>query len=161
MTANQTPAIQETLSETEEQFKKWRNTVGLFLGPVVAALLYLTDMPQLSHKAHLLAAVLGWTVVWWVCEPVPLGMTALASSVMCVVLGVEDAKKVFAPYADPIIYLFLGGFMLAEAMAIHGLDKRFAYGIMSSRLVGNSTGRILGAFGLICAFLSIYPFFTG
>ncbi|MGD9975571.1 MAG: DASS family sodium-coupled anion symporter, partial [Desulfatirhabdiaceae bacterium] len=156
MTANQTPAIQETLSETEEQFEKWRNTVGLFLGPVVAALLYLTDMPQLSHKAHLLAAVLGWTVVWWVCEPIPLGMTALASSVMCVVLGVEDAKKVFAPYADPIIYLFLGGFMLAEAMAIHGLDKRFAYGIMSSRLVGNSTGRILGAFGLICAFLSMW-----
>ncbi|MCK7502799.1 MAG: SLC13 family permease [Desulfobacterales bacterium] len=85
-----------------------------------------------------------------------LAMTALGSSVLCVVLGVEGAKKVFAPYADPIIYLFLGSFMLAEAMAIHGLDKRFAYGIMSLKLVGNSTGRILLAFGFICAFLSMW-----
>jgi sodium-dependent dicarboxylate transporter 2/3/5 len=71
-------------------------------------------------------------------------------------LGVADAKTVFAPYADPIIYLFLGSFMLAEAMAVHGLDKRFAYGIMSLKLVGNSSGRILLAFGAICAFLSMW-----
>jgi sodium-dependent dicarboxylate transporter 2/3/5 len=156
MNINQNPVIQETLSEQEEQFEKWRNTIGLFLGPLVALIIYFMEMPQLSHQAHLLAAILGWTVVWWICEPIPLGMTALASSVLCVVFGVEAAKKVFAPYADPIIYLFLGGFMLAEAMAIHGLDKRFAYAIMSSKLVGNSSGRILGAFGLICAFLSMW-----
>ncbi|MFH0729029.1 MAG: DASS family sodium-coupled anion symporter [Pseudomonadota bacterium] len=156
MNINQHPVIQETLSEQEEQFEKWRNTIGLFLGPLVAVIIYFMEMPQLSHQAHLLAAILGWTVVWWICEPIPLGMTALASSVLCVVFGVEAAKKVFAPYADPIIYLFLGGFMLAEAMAIHGLDKRFAYAIMSSKLVGNSSGRILGAFGLICAFLSMW-----
>jgi sodium-dependent dicarboxylate transporter 2/3/5 len=156
MNINQNTVIQETLSEQEEQFEKWRNTIGLFLGPLVAVIIYFMEMPQLSHQAHLLAAVLGWTVVWWICEPIPLGMTALASSVLCVVLGVEAAKKVFAPYADPIIYLFLGSFMLAEAMAIHRLDKRFAYAIMSSKLVGNSTGRILGAFGLICAFLSMW-----
>ena len=104
----------------------------------------------------MLAAILGWTVVWWICEPVPLCMTALASSVLCVVLGVEGAKKVFAPYSDPIIYLFLGSFILAEGMAIHGLDKRFAYHIMSMKAVGNSTGRILAAFGFICAFVSMW-----
>ena len=118
--------------------------------------LYLIDMPSLSPKAHILAAVLSWTVVWWVCEPIPLAMTALMSSVLCVIFGVSDARAVFAPYADPIIYLFLGSFMLAEAMAIHGLDKRFAYGIMSLKFVGNSTGRILLAFGFICAFLSMW-----
>jgi sodium-dependent dicarboxylate transporter 2/3/5 len=52
--------------------------------------------------------------------------------------------------------LFLGSFILAEAMAIHGLDKRFAYAIMSMKSVGNSTGRILFAFGFICAFLSMW-----
>lgn len=109
MNINQDPVLQETLSEQEEQFEKWRNTIGLFLGPLVALIIYFMEMPQISHQAHLLAAILGWTVVWWICEPIPLGMTALASSVLCVVFGVEAAKKVFAPYADPIIYLFLGG----------------------------------------------------
>jgi sodium-dependent dicarboxylate transporter 2/3/5 len=148
--------LNETISPQEQAFDKWRNTVGLFLGPLVALALYLADMPALGPKAHALAAILSWTVVWWVCEPIPLAMTALLSSALCVIFGVGDAKAVFAPYADPIIYLFLGSFMLAEAMAIHGLDKRFAYAIMSLKFVGNSTGRILLAFGFICAFLSMW-----
>ena len=148
--------LKETVSPQEQTFDRWRNNIGLFLGPLVAVTLYLIDMPSLSPKAHVLAAVLSWTVVWWVCEPIPLAMTALLSSVLCVIFGVSDARAVFAPYADPIIYLFLGSFMLAEAMAIHGLDKRFAYGIMSLKFVGNSTGRILLAFGFICAFLSMW-----
>lgn len=156
MTENTIPEIAETLSSAEETFEKWRHTVGLFLGPILALMVYLADMPELSGKAHMLAAILAWTVVWWICEPIPLCMTALGSSVLCVVLGVEGAKTVFAPYSDPIIYLFLGSFILAEGMAIHRLDKRFAYAIMSMKAVGNSTGRILAAFGFICAFVSMW-----
>lgn len=156
MAENQAPVIAETLSEGEEKFEKWRNTIGLFLGPIIGLIVYMIDMPQLSHKAHVLAAILAWTVTWWICEPIPLAMTALGSSVLCVLFGVDGAKKVFAPYADPLIFIFLGSFILAEAMAIHGLDKRFAYAIMSSKLVGSSTGRILAAFGFICAFLSMW-----
>ena len=148
--------LKESAPEHEKNFDKWRNTIGLFLGPLVALVVYSTDMPSLSPKAHALAAILSWTVVWWICEPIPLAMTALLSSVLCVVFGIGEARAVFAPYADPIIYLFLGSFMLAEAMSIHGLDKRFAYRIMSLRFVGNSTGRILLAFGFICAFLSMW-----
>jgi sodium-dependent dicarboxylate transporter 2/3/5 len=146
----------ETLSEQEEIFEKWRNRIGLFLGPLVAVSIYVTDMPSLTPKAHLLAAILSWTVIWWICEPIPLAMSALFSSVLCVISGVADAKTVFAPYADPIICLFLGSFMLAEAMTIHGLDKRFAHGIISLKYVGHRTGRILFAFGFICAFLSMW-----
>ena len=148
--------IRETLSEQEETFEKWRKRTGLVLGPLVAGSTYLMDMPSLTPKAHALAAILSWTVVWWICEPIPLAMSALFASVLCVVLGVADAKIVFAPYADPIIFLFLGSFMLAEAMRIHGLDKRFAHGIMSLKFVGNNTGCILFAFGFICAFLSMW-----
>jgi sodium-dependent dicarboxylate transporter 2/3/5 len=148
--------LEETISKKEELFEKWRNTIGLFLGPLLALAVYLTDMPSLSPKAHTLAAILSWIVVWWICEPIPLPMSALLSSVLCVVFGIADAKSVFAPYADPIIYLFLGSFMLAEAMTIHGLDKRFAHGIMSLKFVGHNTGCILFAFGFICAFLSMW-----
>ncbi len=154
--ASQSEGINEAPSEKEGGVEKWRKAVGLFLAPALALAVYLMDLPSLSPKAHILAAVLSWTVVWWVCEPIPLAMTALFGSVLCVVFGVADAKTVFAPYADPIIYLFLGSFMLAEAMAIHGLDKRFAYGIMSIRSVGDSSSRILFTFGFICAFLSMW-----
>lgn len=146
----------ETLSPQEERFELWRNTIGLFLGPAAALILYLIPMPSLSSQAHTLAAIIGWVGIWWITEPIPIPMSALMGAVLCVLFGVANVKTVFAPFADPIIYLFLGSFMLAEAMAIHGLDKRFAFAIMSMKTVGNSTGRILGAFGIICGFLSMW-----
>jgi len=148
--------VKATLSPQEERFEMWRNTVGLFLGPVVAIILWTIHMPALSYKAHVLAGILGWVVVWWICEPVPIPMTALIGAIMCVILNVASARVAFAPFADPIIYLFLGSFILAESMSNHGLDKRFAYGIMSLKLVGNSTGRLLAAYGAIAAFISIW-----
>jgi len=146
----------ETLSAGEERFEYWRNTIGLFLGPLIGFILYLVPMPDLTPQAHILAAILGLIVTWWICEPVPIPITALLGAVLCVVFGVADAKTVFAPFADPIIFLFLGSFILAEAKAIHGLDKRFAYAIMSMKFVGNSAARILIAYGFICAFLSMW-----
>ena len=67
----------ETLSEREEIFEKWRKTVGLVLGPLAGLAIYLMDMPYPSPEAHTLAAILSWTVVWWICEPIPLAMTAI------------------------------------------------------------------------------------
>lgn len=148
--------VKETLSPAEERFELWRNTIGLFLGPLIGLIIYLIPMPALTPKAHILATILAWIVVWWITEPVPIPITALLGAVLCVVFDVASAKVAFAPFADPIIYLFLGSFILAEAMSVHGLDKRLAFGIMSLKWVGNSTGRILFAYGLICAFLSMW-----
>src|SRR5512143_3950798 len=60
--------IQETLSPGEESFERWRRVVGLFLGPLVAIILLLADLPGLGRDAHVLAGILGWVVVWWICE---------------------------------------------------------------------------------------------
>jgi sodium-dependent dicarboxylate transporter 2/3/5 len=75
---------------------------------------------------------------------------------MCVLFGVAGAKTVFAPFADPIIYLFLGSFILARGMMVHGVDKRFAYQLMSMRWVGSSAGRIMFMFGAVAAFISMW-----
>lgn len=148
--------MKEILTPQEEQFERGRKSIGLFLGPAAAVVLFLLPLSSLSREAHTLAAIIGWVVVWWITEPIPLSMTALLGAVLCVLLGVTNAKAAFAAFADPMIFLFLGSFILAEAMAVHGLDKRFAYGIMSIRWVGNRAGRILFAFGFICAFLSMW-----
>ena len=148
--------VKATLTPAEERFERYRNTIGLFLGPLVALIIYWIPMPGLSPKAHTLASIIGWIVTWWVTEPIPIPMSALVGAVLCVVFDVADARKAFAPFADPTIYLFLGSFILAEAMAVHGLDKRFAYGIMSLKLVGNSSGRILFVYGAITAFISMW-----
>ena len=75
-------------------------------------------------------------VVLWMTEALPLAVTALLGPTMVVLLGVASVRVVFAPFADPIIFLFIGSFMLAEAMFVHGLDRRLAYSALSSRWVG-------------------------
>jgi len=146
----------EILTPQEERFEHWRKTIGLILGPCAAILFNLLSMPSLSRQAHTLAAIIAWVVVWWITEPIPLSMTAVLGAVLCVVFNVTTVKSAFAAFADPMIFLFMGSFILAEAMAVHRLDKRFAYGIMSIRWVGNRSGRILFVFGSICAFISMW-----
>ena len=145
----------EVYSPAEEQFNRRRRTAGLFLGPVVLVALLLAPLP-LSTPAHRLAAVLAMMVVFWVTEALPLAVTALIGPVLTIVLGVAPARTAFAPFADPIIFLFIGSFMLAEAMFVHGLDRRIAFGALSSSAVGGSPARILIVYGAVGAGLSMW-----
>jgi solute carrier family 13 (sodium-dependent dicarboxylate transporter), member 2/3/5 len=146
----------EAVSPLEEKFESWRRRISLFAGPLLALALLLRPMPGLSREAHLLAAIIGWIVVWWIGEPVPLPVSALLGALLCVLAGVADAKTVLAPFAEPTIFLFLGSFMLARAMSVHALDRRVAFAILSSRWIGDRAWRILFAYGAIAAFISMW-----
>ena len=148
--------VEQRLSEAEIKFERWRNTIGLFLGPVVFAALLLLPFPGLPSAAHRLLAILGLVITFWVTEPVPIPVTALWGAVLCVILGVGPDREVLASFAHPIVFLFMGSFIIAEAMKVHGLDRRFAFAILSVRWVGNSSRRLLLAIGLIAAALSMW-----
>jgi sodium-dependent dicarboxylate transporter 2/3/5 len=149
-------ALPATLSPAEERFERYRRTIGLFLGPVVAALLALLPLPSLTPEAHTLAAIIGWIVVWWMTEPIPIPISALLGAVLCVLCGVASAAQVLRAFAEPPIFLFLGSFILAKAMTVHGLDKRLAYRILSIKWVSDSAARILLVYGGIGAFISMW-----
>ena len=144
------------ISPLEEIFESWRQKISFFLGPLLALTLLLAPMPGLSANAHTLAAIIGWVVVWWIGEPVPIPITAVLGAVLCVLAGVGDAKTVLAPFAEPTIFLFLGSFILARAMNVHALDRRLAYGILSMGWIRDRSWRILFAFGAITAFISMW-----
>jgi solute carrier family 13 (sodium-dependent dicarboxylate transporter), member 2/3/5 len=103
-----------------------------------------------------LAAVLAAVVILWVTEALPLPVTALLGAAACVVLGVAPARDVFAPFADPLIFLFIGAFILARAIFLHGLDRRVAYAVLSLPWVGARPSRILLAFGAVTALISAW-----
>ena len=146
----------EVLTPKEERFERRRRTIGLLLGPAAAIGIYFVPLPSLSPEAHTLAAILTWVVLWWVTEPVPLPVTALLGAILSVIADVAPVKTVLAPFADPIIFLFMGSFVIARAMMLHGLDRRFAYAILSMKWIGDKPGRILFAFGLICTGISMW-----
>jgi len=90
-------------------------------------------MPALSPAAHRLAAILLWVLAYWIGEAIPIPATALLGPVLCVLLGIAEPAAVFAPFANPIVFLFLGSFLLAEAMIVHRLNERIALTVLSVR----------------------------
>jgi sodium-dependent dicarboxylate transporter 2/3/5 len=151
---------QGRLTEAEERFERGRRTVGLFLGPLVFLLLLILPL-ELDGRQQGLAAVLGLVVTWWITEAIPIPVSGVIGLCLCVVLNVASADEVFGSVADSTIFLFIGSFIIAEAMLVHGLDRRFAFNILGLRWVGNSTYRIIAAFGFIGAATSPFMSNTG
>jgi sodium-dependent dicarboxylate transporter 2/3/5 len=131
-----------------------RERAGLALAAAAFAAVLLAPFSTLSPEAHRLAAVIAAVVVLWVTEAIPLPATALLGVSAAVGLGVAPARDAFAPFADPLMFLFIGAFMLARAIFVHGLNRRVAYGVLSLPWVGMSAGRILFAFGAVTAAIS-------
>lgn len=130
-------------------------TVGLFAGPLIALVLLLMD-PQggLSDAAWRTAALGLWMAIWWATEAVPVGVTAFIPLIFFAPLQITGIKEAAAPYANPIIYLYLGGFMIAAAMQKWNLHKRIALALLS---VSGTNGRSLVAgFMLAAALLSMW-----
>jgi sodium-dependent dicarboxylate transporter 2/3/5 len=150
------PRIDEVYSAAEKRFNRRRQTVGLILAPLTLLALLAYPTATLSPEAHRLAAILGMVVVLWITEALPMAATAILGPVLAVVFQVVPARPALAPFADPIIFLFIGGFILAEAMFVHGLDRRIAYTALGSRLVGSNPARILFVYGAVATSLSMW-----
>jgi len=142
------------LSPGEERFEAIRRRSGFVLAPAAALVIALLDFPSLSPEAHRLAAVMIAVVLLWMTESLPMPVTALLGASACVVLEVAPAKVVFAPFADPLMFLFIGSFILSQAIFVHGLDRRVAFTVLSRSWVGASPSRLLLAFGMISAAIS-------
>jgi solute carrier family 13 (sodium-dependent dicarboxylate transporter), member 2/3/5 len=154
----------EVLTPAEERFERARQTTGLILGPVAFLIMYLLPLP-LPRDQHTLAAILVFTIIYWLSEAIPIPVTAVLALALCVIFNVpsvgpnaEDAPGdiVFAGFADPVIFLFIGAFILAQAMITHGLDRRFAFLVLSLPGVGRSTYGVIIAFGVIAASISAF-----
>ena len=142
------------MMKSDIAFDGARHAIGAVLGPLSMLLICLITIPGMEPAQQKLLAVLAWTAIWWICEPVPIPVTSLLGPTLCVLMDIAPMKEVFSAFANPMIFLFMGGFMLAKAMMVNGLDKRIAYGIMSMKLVGDSPKRIFMAMGVACMMCS-------
>jgi sodium-dependent dicarboxylate transporter 2/3/5 len=129
--------------------------IGLVVGVAAFALLVAWPPPAgLGVPAQRAGAVAALMAVWWVTEAIPIYATALLPLVLYPLLGVLDAKQAAAPYAEPTIFLFLGGFFLAMAMVRWGLHRRFALHVI--RLHGTSRRHLVFGFMAATAAISMW-----
>lgn len=108
----------------------------------------------LSSDGRAAAALAAWMAVWWLTEALPLSVTALVPVALFPPVGAASLSEAAAPYAHPLIFLFLGGFLLAAAMERWGLHRRLALAVVAR--AGARPGRIVAAFMGVTAFLSLW-----
>ena len=95
-----------------------------------------------------------WMVVWWVSDAAPMAITSLLPIILFPGLGIFSLREATAPYASPIIFLFMGGFLLALGLEAHGLHKRIALNLI--KLTGTTANGIILGFMIATAFLSMW-----
>ncbi|NNF40643.1 MAG: DASS family sodium-coupled anion symporter [Woeseiaceae bacterium] len=130
-------------------------TVGLFLGPAIALAMMLAGAPQdLSDSGWNTAAIGVLMAVWWATEAVPIAVTALLPLVCFPLFGIATIQDTAAPYANKVIYLFLGGFIVAFAMQRWNLHRRIALTVLQH--VGGNGRSLVGGFMLASAVISMW-----
>ena len=129
--------------------------IGLFLGPLLLVACLLTDPPAgLSETAWRTVGMAAMMAVWWSTEAIPIPATSLLPVLLIPLLGIDSLAKATAPYANPTIFLFLGGFLLGLAMQRWNLHKRIALATLLA--VGNQPSRQIAGFMIATAFISMW-----
>ena len=129
--------------------------IGLLLGPILFTLVIsLAPDDLLSPDAWRVIAIASWMIAWWITEAAPIPVTALLPMVLFPLNGIFTMNEVTAPYAHPIIFLFMGGFLLGLGMERHNLHKRIALNLI--KLTGTNPNGIILGFMLTTAFISMW-----
>lgn len=132
--------------------KQW---LGLVLGPLVYfAILFFGNFEGLPPKAQAVMAATVWMAIWWLTEVVPIAITALLPLILFPLSGAVSFKEASGSYGHNIVFLFLGGFMLATAIERWGLHKRVALGILSK--IGTSPKKLVLGLMISTGFISMW-----
>ncbi len=132
-----------------------RAHIGLVAGPLLfVAMLLLAPPEGMAMVAWRTAAVGALMATWWITEAIPIAATALLPIVLFPLLGVATVAATTAPYANPVIYLFLGGFLIAMALESCGLHRRMAMAVLG--VAGTRPANLILGFMVATAFISMW-----
>src|SRR5688572_2614071 len=128
--------------------------VWLVVGPAAYVILALLTPSSLEAPARHVMGLAIWMAIWWVSEPVPLAATSLLPAGLLPALGVVTAREAVAPYANELVFLYLGGFFLAAALERWNAHARIAYGLIAA--IGFSSRRIVLGVMIATGFISMW-----
>ena len=109
-----------------------RQRIGLFLGPLLfLIILFIPSITGLDHAPRAVLAVTVFVATWWITEAIPIPATSLMPLILLPLTGGTDEQIAANAYADPIVFMYMGGFIIALAIEKWNLHRRIAMTIIS------------------------------
>lgn len=132
-----------------------RQNIGTVLGPLLFGIIFFfPDITGLESSPRAVLAVTLWTATWWVTEPIPIPATSFLPLILLPLTGGTDEETAAMAYGNPIVFMYMGGFIIALAIEKWNLHKRIALTILS--YVGTSSKQITLGVAIATAFLSMW-----
>lgn len=128
--------------------------LALLAGPTLFLLILLVNPLQLEILPNRVLAVGVWMITWWITEAIPMPAVAIMPLVLFPLLGIAKISEAAAPYANEVVFLFMGGFMIGLGIEKWNLHRRIALSIVS--LTGTGGDRIILGFILSTGFISMW-----
>ncbi|MDA2935351.1 anion permease, partial [Acidobacteria bacterium AH-259-D05] len=147
--------VKKQLTPAEVRFEEIRRSIGLFLGPL--AFVVITLLPPLQDVTSVGMRTLGifiWIVIWWMSEPIPIPMTGFLGMALLALCGVFPVARAFSTMGHWVILFLIGAFTIAQAMTVSGLNRRFAYRMISFGFIGGNPWRLMSMFLIAAVMLS-------
>lgn len=129
------------------------------LGPVLSCLIYVflsTQIDLFDPSQTLFLSIFIGVVYFWLFSKVPLFITGFVGVSLSILFGLSPAKDIFSSFGHPIIFLFLGGFLIAEAFNQVGLDRRISLYLLSRKILNHSLDRLIFALLFLTGFFSMW-----
>ncbi len=128
---------------------------GFWAGPLIFLCIYFFLHPQsMPPQAVTVFAITAWIAIWWVTEAIPLPATSLLPIILFPLMGILPLGATTESYGQPIVFLYIGGFLIAIAIEKTGLHKRIALNIIRS--MGTKLSMIILGFMISTAFISMW-----
>ncbi len=132
----------------------WKPIAALLSGPLLFILVLLTDPFDLGTNANKVLAVAILMISWWIAEALPMPAVALLPLVLFPLMGIAKLSEAAAPYANEVVFLFMGGFMIGLGIEKWSLHRRIALSIV--QFTGTNGNRIILGFILATGFISMW-----
>ncbi len=134
---------------------KLSNLIPLFLGPLLALVVWTSPL-EIDPNAQKCAGIITWVAMWWMCSLIPLHITGLIGLIIAQFMNLSSWNELLIPYADPIIFLFMGGFFIAQTVEYRSLDKWLVQKTLSLNFIRGNSQRLFIALTIITAFMSAF-----